>query len=37
MIPPAPEPVIIPESKVEVKILLPECPPIAPIEEPCEI
>ena len=31
------QPVIVPESTVEVKIVVPECPPIAPMEEPCEI
>jgi hypothetical protein len=37
VIEPEPEPVIVPESTVEVKIVVPECPPIAPMEEPCEI
>ena len=44
---PVPEPVIIVqqppvqhthviESKLEVEIVMPKCPPIAPLEEPCE-
>jgi hypothetical protein len=38
---PEPQPeIVVPhihESKVEVKIVMPECPPLAPMEEPCEM
>ncbi len=33
---PVPETHII-ENKVEIEIVIPECPPMAPMEEPCEI
>jgi len=34
---PAPEKPHIIENKVEIGIVIPECPPMAPMEEPCEI
>lgn len=35
--PPVMEPVHVHESKVEIEIVMPKCPPMAPMEEPCEI
>jgi hypothetical protein len=34
---PVMEPVHVQESKVEVEIAMPKCPPMAPMEEPCEM